>query len=98
MMSIVKRCLDKEFKANEIDMSARVIESAWLHDKPIKYQIDLFYAGSRMVMRINMQAEYPFTPKVHPYNDIEPHKMIRLCEVIVEAFEELKRLTRDKEI
>lgn len=91
MVGLIKKVLDKEFKANEIDIQAKVNEYAWQNNKPVNYQIDLLYASTRKVMRILMDANYPYTTKIMPYNHIEPHKMIRLCEVIIEAFEELKR-------
>ncbi len=93
MIALIKKCLDSEFAANEIHITARVREYAWQSDIPIKYQVDLFYGETRKVMTIIMDALPPFTPKLMPDNYIEPHKMIRLCEIILEAYKEIGRLS-----
>ena len=56
-------------------------------------RVDLFYGETRKVMTIIMDALPPFTPKLMPDNYIEPHKIIRLCEIILEAFNEIGRLS-----
>lgn len=92
-METIKRVLDKEFAANGIDIRARVREYAWQHNKVTNYEVDLLYKGSQLVMTLRMYAQRPFQPKLKPFNFMEPHKMIRLCEVIREAYLELERLS-----
>lgn len=97
MIEICKRVIEKEFKANEINMRARVEEYAWQSNRVITYQITLYYGESRKVMTIMANAAYPFKPKLMPVNYIEPHKMIRLCEIIMEAFSEIHRLSKGED-
>jgi len=96
MEALIKAVIEKEFKSNEIDMKARVNQYAWQFDKVTTYQIILLYSGSRRVLDIFMNAERPYVPKLKPSNPIEPHKMIRLCEIIMEAFKELERLSEQE--
>ncbi len=91
MIQKIKLTIDKEFKTNAINIQAKVFEYAMQNNKPTMYEILLLYAGARQVMKIYCNAQYPFTPKVLPINPIEPHKLIKLCEIIQEAFKELER-------
>ncbi len=91
MVTNIKSSIDKEFKANDIDIQAKIIEYAWQNNAVSMYEIILLYAGARQVMKIYCNAQYPFKPKVLPVNSIEPHKLIRLCEIVMEAFNEVER-------
>ncbi len=91
MNTKIKTTLDKEFKSNDMDIQAKVVEYACQNNMPTAYEIMLLYSGSRCVMKILCNAQYPFKQKVLPVNFIEPHKLIRLCEIIQEAFKELER-------
>ncbi len=95
MINTIKKIIDKEFAANEIDIAAKVNEYAWQGGKVSSYQVTLHYSGSRKVLTILMNSERPFKPKIMPANYIEPHKMFRLCEIIQEAFNELERARTD---
>ncbi len=91
MITRIKIAINKEFRSNGMDIQAKVVEYAWQNNIPTAYEIMLLYAGSRSVMKVLCNAQYPFVPKVLPVNFIEPHKLIRLCEIIQEAFKELER-------
>ncbi len=95
MITKIKTAIDKEFKANEMDIQAKVVEYAWQNNIPMPYEVMLLYSGSRSVVKILCNAQYPFKPKVLPVNFIEPHKLIRLCEIVQEAFKELERVERE---
>jgi hypothetical protein len=89
MIATIKQAIEKEFKANGIELTARVKEYSYQANRVLNYQIELLYGDSRNFMRIFCNASAPFQPKVLPISFIEPHKMIKLCEIIMEAFKNL---------
>ena len=94
MEQIIKKIIDAEFAANSMEVTARVEPRAWEFEKVTDYSIKLLYRGGQIFMTVFCRAQQPFTPKVNPTVPVEPHKLIRLCEIIQEAFKELERKTK----
>ena len=93
MEQLIKKVLDAEFAANQMEVTARVEPKVWQFDKPTDYSAKLLFRGGQVFMDVICKAQRPYTPKIKPVNPIEPHKLIRLCEIIQEAFKELERKT-----
>ncbi|WP_289054191.1 hypothetical protein [Carboxylicivirga marina] len=93
MQHLIKKIIDQEFAANSMEVICRVDERAWQFDKVTDYRIRLLFRGSQPFMEIYCAAHRPFKPKMKPNNPVEPIKLLKLCEIIEEAFKEIERLS-----
>ncbi|MCU4162986.1 hypothetical protein [Carboxylicivirga caseinilyticus] len=91
MEQTIKRILEKEFKANQVDMRTRVSIYAVVGNKPITYMVDCFLGDGGKSLSIRMNAQRPFEPKVMPLAFMEASKLARYCEIIVEGIKELEQ-------
>ena len=97
MLHTIKKVIDAEFAANEIEVSCRVNTHIEQFGKPQTYRIQFMYRGGLVIMDAYCNAQRPFVPKLKPINPIEPHKLIKLCEIVQEAFKELERKSEEGE-
>jgi hypothetical protein len=97
MEHLIKRIIDNEFAANGMEVTCRVEPKAWQFDQVTDYQIRLLFRGGQSFMTVFCRAQRPYVPKLYATGAIEPHKMIKLCEIIMEAFKELERKSEEGE-
>ena len=97
MKAIIKQVIDKEFVANEIPIVARVDERAWQGKQVIDYQIKLYIKDSKQVLTAICHAQRPFNLKITDIIAMEPHRLIRLCDILQEAVKELERKSEEGE-
>jgi len=98
MQHQIKTIIDKEFAANEVPIVARVEPSAWQFDKPTNFRIKLLIEkGGRQVLTAQCYAQRPFELKVINIIPMKPHRLIRLCDILQEAFKELERKSGEGE-
>ncbi|MBK3516695.1 hypothetical protein [Carboxylicivirga marina] len=97
MQHLLQKTIDQEFAANSMEVTCRVDPYIHHYNTVTDYRIKLLFRGGQVFMEIMCKAQRPFTPKIKPVSPIEPHKLIKLCEVIQEAFKELERKTEEGE-
>ena len=97
MQHQIKQVIDKEFAANEIPIVARVDERAWQGNQVTDYQIKLYIKDSKQVLTAICHAHRPFNLKITNFIAMEPHRLIRLCDILQEAVKELERKSEEGE-
>ncbi len=97
MQHTIKKVIDAEFAANSMEISCRVNTHIEQFGKPTDCRVQFMYRGGLVIMEVYCKAQRPFVPKIKPINPIEPHKLIKLCEIVQEAFKELERKSEDGE-
>ncbi len=91
----IKRILEKEFSANNIDMRVRVTVYAVIGNTISTYMADCFHGEGSKCLSIRMNAKRPFDPKVMPMTFMDPVKLASYCEIITEGINELERKGMD---
>ncbi|MBR8535422.1 hypothetical protein KDU71_07605 [Carboxylicivirga sediminis] len=97
MQHTIKKVIDAEFAANSMEVTCKVEPYIWQHNIPTDYRTKLLFRGGQIFMEIICKAQRPFVPKMKPNAPIEPHKLIKLCEIVQEAFKELERKSEEGE-
>nr|WP_321409304.1 hypothetical protein [uncultured Carboxylicivirga sp.] len=93
MEEILKKYLEREFKANDIEGSIRVRSHAVVNNRVQSYLVDVFIGG-RHFYRIQIDAHYPFNPRLTTQFLVELDKLKLHTDIIEEGLKEVEHNTR----